>query len=258
MWRKMKGLTPSDDGTNSDVKERGTLLEPAILAWWRSKHPEFETVIEQPYSTLADMPWGAATPDLRAYDEQGRIVLVEAKTAARMDDWGEPGTDEIPVYYLTQCYWQLALEPEAERVFIPVLGPYLEFAEYVVERDEAIQADLIGRAKRFYDSLAIDDPPPLDDHVATFNTVKAMHPDIDAKAQAVIDRELAHEYVNASLDLKAAESRERAAKTAILAAAERAQYIHDDAGTRIARRQPNKYGISLVRVAKTYEKQEQP
>lgn len=257
MWRRMKGFDPADDGNNATEKRRGAYLEPAILAWWEDQHPDHDVVSRQHYSTRADMPWAAATPDMLT-TSGGEYVGVEAKSAARMDDWGEPGTDQIPVYYLTQVYWQLALEPRMARVRIPVIGPGLAFVEYVVERDEAIQDDLIRRAKTFYDSLADEIPPPLDDHVATFESVKRQHPDIEDGQVATISAELAHQYVTAALAFKAAEDVERATKTLVLDAAGRAHRINDPSGVKIARRQRNKTGVSLVRVAKHYEPETTP
>src|SRR5690606_26667930 len=123
------------------------------------------------------------------------------------------------------------------------------FFEYVVERDEAIQDALVAKCRAFYESLALDEPPKLDGHTATLDTLKREHPSIAAKAVATIPHDLAHEYVHAALDLDAATARDRAAKAQVLNLAGDAQYIHDPAGTRIARRQPSKYGTSLVRVA---------
>src|SRR5690606_3350974 len=121
-------------------------------------------------------------------------VIVEVKTASRMDGWGEPGTDAIPAHYLCQVYFQLALTPEAERAYVAVLGPYLDFFEYVVERDEAIQDALVAKCRAFYESLALDEPPKLDGHTATLDTLKREHPSIAAKAVATIPHDLAHEY----------------------------------------------------------------
>lgn len=246
MWHKMRGDVESDTRTSAAM-ERGNLLEPAVLAWWKSQHEDHTTVIPQHYATRDDLPWAAATLDALAYGPDD-WVAVEVKTASRMGDWGTPGTDEIPTHYLTQVYWQLAMTPQAVRCHVAVLGPFLEFSEYIVERDEAIQADLIARCAAFYDSLAGDVPPDLDDSLATFDVIKALHPDIDAGASAEIPFPVAIRYLMAVDAATQAKADETGTKSALLDAMGNAR-IATCSGRKVARRQPNRSGVSLIKTA---------
>lgn len=262
MWMKMHGDIPSDDGTNAAAKSRGHYLEDGIVRWWLDQHPEFvepggDWITEaQHYAERED--WAAATPDTvvrelapkvpeRAGRKIGGIkVVMDAKTAASDDDWG----DEPPAYYLAQSVWQMWV-CDADVAYIAVLfgRPQLAFREYRIERDRDLEVQVVAQCRDFYDSLHMDIPPELDDTVATYDAVRAVHPDIDPEADVEIPRDLAHEYVTASLALKDAETADRAAKTRLLDAMGRARISTCD-GAKVARRQPNKYGISLVRVAK--------
>ena len=251
IWQRMKGNLPPVE--TNDAMRRGNYLEAGVIAWWKAQHPEYPLVEEQFYAHSAGfMPWAAATLDARAgtdYDvEPPEDVILEVKTQSRMDDWGQPGTDEIPTHYLTQVYWQLAMCPEAKRAYVAVLGPFLEFSEYVVERDDAIQADLIARCQAFYESLAGDVPPALDDSVATFDTLKALNPSIDKGESIDVGADLGIEYVASVTGAKQAIARERAAKSAVLDGIGLAQYATAN-GVRVARRQANKYGVSLISTA---------
>ena len=246
IWQRMKGNLPPVE--TNDAMRRGNYLEAGIIAWWSDRHPEYYDVREQYYAVRDDLPWAGATLDGLAIEPDGTHAVVEVKTASRMDGWGTPGTDEIPVHYLTQVYWQLAMCPTAARAYVAVLGPFLEFSEYIVERDEAIQADLIARCEAFYLSLAGDVPPALDDTVATFETVKALNPSIDKGESVDVGADLGIEYVTSITAAKQATARERAAKSALLDLAGLAQYVTAN-GVRVARRQPNKYGVSLVPTA---------
>lgn len=252
IWHQMRGEVEREPQTT--VQARGHYLEPAILAWWRDQHPEHAEYREQPTYTLDD--WGAATPDATALcgTEGGADwsrVLIEAKSARDMDEWGDPGTDVIPAYYLTQVYWQLHLSGAA-RCYVPVIGPWLEFHEYVVESDAEIGADLERRMREFYDSLQADEPPPLDDSTATFDVIRKMHKDIDKGETAELSPDEAREYIEAMNAYRDADTRARAAKTLAYDRAGRAQYLTCQ-GVRIARRQANKTGVHLVQVAKTTE-----
>lgn len=217
--------------------ERGTLCEPAVLAWWR-KHHEHTDWREQVSLTIGD--WCVATPDGIAQCDQ--LEMVEAKTTANMDGWGEPDTDQIPPYYLTQVY--LAMEvahrnglPIA-RANVPVLGGYrLLFSNYVVEYDAQIGADLLARMKAWHDSLD-GEPPPLDDTVATYDAVRKVHRDIEPGGEVEIPEALAAHLVDTNLAHKELAADLRLAKSEVIARMERAQYAVCN-GVRIARRQPD-------------------
>jgi putative phage-type endonuclease len=122
-WRLMRGdvKPPEDSEEAKKRKKRGHLLEDGILDWWQSEHPEYPGGTRQFAATRPEYPWALATPDMVAWHrtctdphcealgpECTERVIVEAKTDAHMDDWGKPGTDQVPASYLAQCYWQLA------------------------------------------------------------------------------------------------------------------------------------------------------
>ena len=252
MWRAMRGEIPSDDGKNADDKSRGHYLEAGVLAWWKDQHPEVTEVEEQVYVTHPDLPWATCTMDALADDTHGNTIVVEVKTDDSHDEWGKPGTDEIPAYYAAQVMWSLACVPEAQFACVAVLFgyPHLGFEEFVVERDDELIAAIVERCRVFYESLTGDEPPDLDDSVATYEAIKAIHPDIEPAETVELTREQAWEFMTSGDEAKAAVVRERAAKTAVLAALGRAQYgAHD--GLRVARRQPGKGGVSLYCATKT-------
>lgn len=243
LWMTMKGRYKREQTT---AMSRGNYLEPAILTWWKEQHDDFITLYTQWWEPYED--WAGATVDGLAIlsDEK---VIVEAKSAARMDEWGQPGTDEIPAYYLAQVYFQLAVTGAA-RCYVPVIGPYLEFAEYVVEADAEFQADILARCREFYETLKADEPPELDSSVATYDVVRKSHPEIDKGATVELGLAQATELVEALNSKREAEARERLAKSTLLDQMGHAQYATCN-GVRVARRQPNKYGIQLNQVAKT-------
>ena len=233
-WHKMKGNIPLEQETEDH--RRGHYAEPAILAWWRDQHPEIESLITQPqFPGKGDLAFCAATPDALGSGADGD-VLVEAKTARNLDEWGEPGTDEIPPYYLVQTLFQLHLSG-LQRAYVPVWGSWFEMAEYVVDYDADLAEGIIDRCREFWASLESDEPPALDDTVATLQTLKALHPLIDDGVIADLDHDVAVEFIDASVDFKAAEARKRAAQSAVLDAMKNAQYGHVG-DVRVARRQP--------------------
>lgn len=242
VWHLMHGDLPAEE--SNDAQRRGHYLEPAILEWWRDQHgvatheSRLNEWREQPEFKLGD--WAAATPDATCLlgdigAENWHRVLVEAKSTADDGDWGTPGTDEIPDYYLVQTFWQMHVSG-IHRCYVPVIGPRLRFVEYVVDYDPRYGAALERTMRAFYDSLAADEPPPLDDTTATFNAVRKIHPEIEPKAEVEIDFELAHALTLRQRDYKALEAPLRLSKSTVLEQMGRAQYATCN-GVRIARRQ---------------------
>lgn len=244
MWLKMKGLIPSDDGNNAAAKSRGHYLEDGICRWWIDQHPDADVEGTQVNTTRG--MWAAATPDVVATltDTSERVVM-DAKTAANGDEWGETP----PPYYLAQSVWQMWCADADAAYVAALLGPRLQLKEYRIERDRDLEDAIVARCLAFHRSLASDTPPDLDDHVATYEAIRSQHPDIDRDLSVEIDRATAHEYVTADLAMKAAETRARAAKSALLAAMGSARLSTCDGAT-VARRQPNRDAVTLVRVAK--------
>lgn len=244
MWRKMRGDLPWDE--ESEAMERGNLCEPAVLAWWR-KHHDHTDYREQVTLTVGD--WCVATPDAIADD-----VMVEAKTAANMDDWGTPGTDEIPTYYACQVYVAMHVchlnGIPVKRAHVPVLGGRrLLFSNYVVEYDEGVGEELLARLKDFYDSLDADTPPPLDDTVATYEAVRKVHPEIERGESVELTEKEARRLVEWCDELKVTEAQARLSKSTVIDRMGRAQYATHN-GVRIARRQPRGEAVTFVVVAK--------
>ena len=246
LWMQMSGRIDATPETTTT--RRGHYLEPAILDWWEDAHQGRVALTDLWVSTI---PWGGATLDGLAYtDDLDMCVIVEAKSAAYRDGWGAPGTDEIPEHYKAQVLWQLAMCPEAERAYVAVLfGQGLEFAEYVVERDPATEEALVRICAEFHASLDAEMPPPLDDTVATYETMRRLHPGIDG-TDVAIPKTLARRYVRAQASAKKAEARARARKTEVLARMGDARTASWD-GITVARRQPGRGDhINLIQTAK--------
>ena len=252
IWCLMAGLIPPSP--ENEAMRRGNMLENAILDWWLADNPDALEISRQPWCTLPDEPWAAATPDMLVYADRARaltsdIEIVDAKTAATDDDWGRPGTDEAPAYYIASSMWQLAMRPDAARVRLAALfGRPFTLREYVIERDDEMCGALIDRCRAFHATITDDTPPPLDDTVATYEAVRAQHPDIDRDLDVEIAVALADEWLHARALADIVERDHRSAATRLLAAMGRARRA-TSAGRVIARRQPNSHGVSLVRVA---------
>ena len=87
--------------------------------------------------------------------------LLECKTAnpfAR-GEWGETGTDQVPMSYLCQCIWYMAITGIAQ-CDLAVLFGNSDFRIYEIERDLELEALVIEKALHFWNERVLKDIPP--------------------------------------------------------------------------------------------------
>jgi putative phage-type endonuclease len=228
LWCQMAGLVEPEAQTTEQA--RGHYLEPAVAAWFADQHPEWD-VFETGTWVNRDHRHQLANPDrlIRYYRPEGGwpvgwydievSALLEIKTDADGSDWGQPGTNEIPLYYRTQVQWYLDTLG-LQRAHIAVLTGRLEFREYVVDYDPADAAFMRAAAVEFLDSLLWGEMPDLDAHPATYESVRRLHPQIAAKndpgADADVDDGLAVEFLDALAEADSAADRAQLARTRLL------------------------------------------
>lgn len=234
LWLRMHGDAPQVE--QSDEMSRGHLLEPAVAAWWAGQHPDCEVVTTGTWVN-PDARWQAASPDRLARQADGTTVLVECKSAADDAEWGR-GLDEVPIGYRCQAQWQMHVTG-ARWCWIAVILPRLEFREYLVEYAPAEADALVAASRAFLDDLAAGRRPELDGDQSTYDAIRAAHPDIDRDLDVDLDPELAGHYLTTHLAEKAAVTRHRAAKTAVLDVMGQARRALDPGGNTVATRQPN-------------------
>ncbi|MEO3860953.1 lambda-exonuclease family protein [Acrocarpospora sp. B8E8] len=246
LWCQMAGLVASEPETREQA--RGHYLEPAIAKWFADQHPDW-MVFDTGTWTHKERDWQLANPDrlIRYYQPEGGwpvgwydievSALLEIKTDADGSGWGEPGTDEVPLYYRCQAQWYMdALG--LPRTYFAVLSSRLQFAEYIVDYDPADAQLLREKATEFLDSLLWGEMPELDAHVATYEAVRRVHPDIEPKLDLDLDDEAAIDFLTALADAETAAAADQAARTRLLNAmgkARRARWRKHTLATRQAK-----------------------
>lgn len=237
--------------TESPEMEWGTRLEDAVADKFRDTHRELH-VLKQGTFRHTDRPWQIANPDrLLWHVELGvsddPVGLLEVKTSPFGDKWGEAGTNEIPVHVRAQVMWYLdtfAL-PFGE---VAVLISGLDYREYLVEYDPAEAQLLRDAAVEFLATLDAGTPPPIDQHSATYEAVREMHPDIDPVSHELTDQ-VARDFLIARAELAAAKQVEQGARSAVadeMGNAHTAWWM----GQKIATRQARGEGLPYLVTAK--------
>lgn len=191
LWNLMTGRDPGEP--QNEEMSRGHYLEPGILMWFADRHSDW-TIATTSTVFSERLTWACARPDSIADDGDTRRY-VEAKTANEPDEWGRPGTDEIPRYYVAQAQWQMHMtEGTVAETCIPVLLPFLKFEEYRVRYNRDLAMRMEAKAFHFMELVWRDTPPAIDSSVATYESMRRTHPDIDDR-EVEVTAELAREYL---------------------------------------------------------------
>jgi putative phage-type endonuclease len=213
LWHRKAGAVGALEQTPE--MEWGSRLEPAILGKFADEHPEVELVRPAGTWRHEDRPWQIANPDGLIGDDE----VVEAKFSLFGDGWGEAGTADVPIHVRTQVMWYLDVLGR-DRARIAVLVGGFDYREYVVEYSAVEAAELRAIGEDFLNDVALGRRPDIDEHSATYQVIKELHPEIDG-TEVVLSNATARQYM-------AAKARERLAKDAAREATAR---VADEMGT---------------------------
>ena len=164
LWAKLSGKIPESFEQNEKMYW-GTVLEPVIRDEWAKQNPDFE-IFET--GTWAD-DYRHANPDgiLKRGDDYG---LLEIKTAGYR--W-----DVVPPQYVAQCQWYMhLLGLKWCKLVVLFQGNNLE--TYDLDYDEEFSKTMVARVQDFWDGVKCDFAPNWDGSESTYQTVRALHPDI--------------------------------------------------------------------------------
>jgi putative phage-type endonuclease len=92
---------------------------------------------------------------------------LDCKTARRGDEWGEPGTDEIPASYVVQCQHYMAITG-FRRWYVAVLIGGSEQREYEVHTDGELQDFMRAKLLEWWNRHVVaGERPEMDGHERT-------------------------------------------------------------------------------------------
>ena len=98
------------------------------------------------------------------FNESGQLQaskVLECKTANvfSQSEWGDIGTDQVPMPYLVQCLWYLMLTG-IEQADLAVLLGNADFRIYEIHRDWELEEMLLDKAIHFWEKHVLEDRSP--------------------------------------------------------------------------------------------------
>jgi len=227
VWQDKRGL--SGVIPENEAMEWGKRLEPII----RQKYSDTtgrEVKIMSPDEPIIHHPkYSFMFANIDGFTDDQRVV--EIKTAKYPTDWGEPGSDEIPLVYMFQVqhYMTITAFPVAD---VAVLIGGNDFRIYEVPADKELQEMLIDKELAFWKMVQEAIPPePInyEDVLRRFRKSKAATVTADSNILAAV---MALREVRAQIDER--ELHEEQIKTDILSFMKESDTLIDVDGSVIA------------------------
>ncbi len=148
------------DRPPSTAMTMGTLLEDAISRGYSDQTGRALCRVPYRIDRHPDHPWMGASLDAWT-PAQDMIVECKNVSAFAHDDWGEPGTDQVPEHYAIQVQWQMGVTgiPVAD---VAALIGGVDFRIYTVPRNEQVIQALITIGEDFWRRVQERRPPEPD------------------------------------------------------------------------------------------------
>ncbi|MFE5290103.1 YqaJ viral recombinase family protein [Nocardia sp. NPDC056611] len=160
----------------------GTLLEPVIYREYEANHlKRGQTMTTGATFRHIERPWQLANPDGLIWSDSGELVdgiEIKAPGTDHNEKWGRDGSDNVPIYYRCQIAWYcdvLGLDSMVLRALIGGNDP----RSYRIRPSRDDLDFLRDQGRLFWTEFLADIPPNLDGHLATYQALREMHPDID-------------------------------------------------------------------------------
>lgn len=156
LWAEKTGRVIPPDIGDKEFIHFGNVLEDVVarefmLRTGKTVHRKRGTIQHPKYSFML------GNIDRRVVGERAGL---ECKTSSAwlQQEWGETGSDDVPLYYLTQCIHYMEVL-NYDRFYCAVLLGGNEFRWYVIERDADVAASMIEKEAAFWRLVLANEPP---------------------------------------------------------------------------------------------------
>lgn len=172
LWKEKRGEAPPFEG--NEFTYWGTALESAITQRYAT---DTGAVVTKPTAAIryANLPYMIAHPD--GITDTGR--LLEVKCSATGTDFGEPGSDQIPMEHLIQVQHNMVVVGLIV-ADVAVLIAGHDYRRYEVRADPELQEMIVEGEAEFWKCVQAGEPPEIDPNdPRALQVIKHIYPGTD-------------------------------------------------------------------------------
>lgn len=219
LWAKKTGLIAEQVSPEKEkIFARGKRLEPVILQMFEDESGLHVDHRNRRFRD-SEYPFLAAEIDGETGNEN-----IDAKSAQPFSRhlWGEPGSDEIPIYYAAQFMHGLMVTGRDVCHVAAMIG-LDDFRIFKIQRDDELIALIRERELEFWELVKNQTPPPIETAEDALSVWPTSHLETAEVNEAVAD--MVQELKMVKAQIKGLEMRESELKDAILPAFRDAEAI---------------------------------
>src|SRR5882672_2337195 len=154
LYLEKKGILSTSDEM-SQLQYWGNRLEDVI----RDEFADRNNVLIQTPDTIIHPFYDFMRANIDGYISEWDAVLeVKCSTQYMANEWGESGSDNIPMSYLVQVAHYCSVM-NASSAYIAVLVGGHDYRQYKDTRDFQLEKTIIDSAHEFWDAIKNDNPP---------------------------------------------------------------------------------------------------
>jgi predicted phage-related endonuclease len=187
VWLDKRTPLQSERTPPSQAMMRGIALQPVIARAYELQNDV--SLMPEAFAVSDEYPFMAATPDARILG-QNRHIQIKTHLRFLEDEYGEAGSDDVPLHEFTQVTHECAVlgTQEAELVVLFATEPMFEMLEwawsnfsnspkeadevalyalnsmdyrqYTIKRDPDLEKDLVAALKEFYEKHIVGGEMP--------------------------------------------------------------------------------------------------
>jgi|HubBroStandDraft_2_1064218.scaffolds.fasta_scaffold01505_9 putative phage-type endonuclease len=215
----------------------GNQLEALIRQEFEKRNGVTVSTLETIISPFADHMRG----NIDGFIEEWNAVLeVKCSSSFMAHEWGEDGSDVIPMQYLVQVAHYCAVT-NAESAYIAVLIGGNQYRQFKYTRDHELEMSLIDAANKFWECVTTRTPPDA----TTIPDLRLMFPTHKEKKKIVVDSTATEHLttlLNVRKDLKELSAIEERCKFNIIKYMEDSEALVDESGKEFISYKANKKG----------------
>jgi len=150
---------PEIEPKREKLFRRGKKLEPWVMEMLEEERGIFIVKRNQRYED-PEYPWMGCEVDFEYQSEAG-LCNGDVKTVSPFaaGEWGEEGTDEIPLSYCLQFHWGMMVTGRPSCLVAVLIGAD-DLRVYEVKRDDELIAEMRKRAIDFWENNVVKKVPP--------------------------------------------------------------------------------------------------
>jgi len=222
-------------------QEWGHILEPIVRDYFCKKN-DVEVIVPSPdeppeVHPMFDFLLANVDGYIPAWD---CIHEVKCSDKYMRGDWGEEGSDIIPLTYLLQIAHYCAVK-NCDKAILSVLIGGNEYREFTYNRDLELEARIIEEASKFWQAVQNQEPPePINIDDLKLRYCKPLPTSVTALPEHY---EMIEKIQAAKSQMKASKDQEAEAKFDLMKYIGDAEVLVDDFGTPMVSWKANKKGV---------------